>query len=88
MKNSLLSRATLTISFWTFKGGIKPATKEQRDLLFHKMKEAGYEWDALNKELKKIESKKLDAAEVVKWLNHRELMSDEFINRFKKYFGL
>ena len=29
-----------------------PATKEQRDLLFQKMKEAGYEWDAEKKELK------------------------------------
>ena len=29
-----------------------PATKEQRDLLFTKMKEAGYEWDAEKKELK------------------------------------
>ena len=33
---------------------IHPATKEQRDLLFQKMKEAGYEWDIENKELKKI----------------------------------
>ena len=33
---------------------IHPATKEQRDLLFQKMKEAGYEWDAEKKELKKI----------------------------------
>lgn len=33
---------------------IKPATKEQRDLLFQKMKEAGYEWDAEKKKLKKI----------------------------------
>jgi len=31
-----------------------PATKEQRDLLFKKMKEAGYEWDAEKKELRKI----------------------------------
>ena len=31
-----------------------PATKEQRELLFQKMKEAGYEWDAEKKELKKI----------------------------------
>ena len=29
-----------------------PATKEQRDLLFQKMKKAGYEWDAEKKELK------------------------------------
>ena len=34
-----------------------PATKEQRDLLFQKMKEAGYEWDGEKKELKKIEQK-------------------------------
>lgn len=32
-----------------------PATKEQRDLLFAKMKDAGYEWDAGKKELRKIE---------------------------------
>ena len=31
-----------------------PATKEQRDLLFQKMHEVGYEWDADKKELKKI----------------------------------
>lgn len=35
----------------------KPATKEQRDLLFQKMNEAGYEWDAKKKELIKIEHK-------------------------------
>ena len=32
-----------------------PATKEQRDLLFQKMKEAGYEWDAEKKELKIVD---------------------------------
>lgn len=43
----------VTDNYWTL--GIdkaKPATKEQRDLLFQKMKEAGYEWDAEKKELK------------------------------------
>ena len=43
-----------------------PATKEQRDLLFQKMKEAGYEWNAEKKELKelkKIERKPADKAE-------------------------
>ena len=34
-----------------------PATKEQCDLLFQKMKEAGYEWDIDNKKLRKIEQK-------------------------------
>ena len=36
-------------------GNIHPATKEQRDLLFAKMQEAGYEWDDGKKELKKIQ---------------------------------
>lgn len=38
---------------WTGKP-VYPATKEQRNLLFQKMKEAGYEWDAEKKELKKV----------------------------------
>ena len=38
---------------------VYPATKKQRDLLFVKMKEAGYEWDAEKKELKKIKDKPL-----------------------------
>ena len=33
---------------------VVPATKEQRDTLFAKMKEAGYRWDAEKKELHKI----------------------------------
>ena len=34
-----------------------PATKEQRNLLFQKMKETNYEWDAEKKELRKMEQK-------------------------------
>ena len=42
---------------FSFEGNcITPATKEQRDLLFSKMKEAGYEWDDEKKEMKKINS--------------------------------
>lgn len=37
------------------KTAFTPATKEQRDLLFSKMKEAGYVWNAEKKELNKIE---------------------------------
>ena len=33
-----------------------PANKEQRSILFQKMKEEGYEWDAEKKELKKIDT--------------------------------
>ena len=36
--------------------GAIPATKEQRDLLFQKMKEAGYEWSDKEKQLKEIEN--------------------------------
>jgi hypothetical protein len=43
--------------------GAHPATKEQRDLLFQKMKEAGYEWDAELKQLKKIEQKPAEWSE-------------------------
>ena len=39
---------------------IQPATKEQCDLLFQKMKDAGYEWDAENKELRKIYDENYD----------------------------
>lgn len=39
-------------SWWV--SNAHPATKEQRDLLFQKMKEAGYQWDADKKELKNI----------------------------------
>ena len=45
---------------WTWAQDIKPATKEQRGLLFTKMKEVGYEWDAEKKELKMIEQKPTD----------------------------
>ena len=34
---------------------IHPATKDQRNLLFQKMREMGYEWNAKKKELRKIE---------------------------------
>ena len=34
--------------------GVHPATKEQRDLLFQKMKEAGYEFDANNNLVKRL----------------------------------
>lgn len=39
----------------TTRNKVCPATKEQRDLLFQTMKDAGYEWDADKKELNKIE---------------------------------
>ena len=41
--------------YWCGSIGVKPATKEQREHLFAKMKEAGYEWNNEKKELKKQE---------------------------------
>lgn len=40
-----------------------PATKEQCELLFQKIKEEGYEWDANKKQLKKSEQKPIDKFE-------------------------
>ena len=41
---------------------IYPSTKEQRDLLFQKMRGAGYEWDVERKQLKKIEQEPTELA--------------------------
>lgn len=48
--------------------GVVPATKEQRDLLFSKMKEAGYEWDSEKKKLRKIEQKFTEKYKTCDWL--------------------
>ena len=42
---------------FTHDNNIHPATWEQRNLLFKKMKEAGYEWDSEKKEQKEIDPK-------------------------------
>lgn len=39
---------------------VYPATKEQRDLLFKEMKEAGYEWSEETHELKEIDNEEID----------------------------
>ena len=39
---------------WWEGKGFYPATKEQREILMKAMTDAGYEWDAEKKELKKI----------------------------------
>ena len=75
----------------------QPSIKGQQELLFQKMKEAGYEWDANKKELKKMESKTLDADKAIKWIRkywpfkcwgNVTLLADDAINKFKKDFGL
>ena len=37
---------------WDSVENVRPATRDQRNLLFQKMKDSGYEWDANKKELK------------------------------------
>ena len=44
---------------------INPASKEQRDFLFSKMKEAGYNWDTEKKELKKIEQNVIEPDDLI-----------------------
>lgn len=77
---------------------IHPATKGQRDLLFEKMKEEGYEWDGEKKELNKIKPKKLDPDKVIEWLRKNtctgcwgdkaDTAISQRIDRFKKDFRL
>ena len=56
--NTLGKFQTGVETHWTCKK-VYPATKKQRDLLFQKMKEAGYEWNADKKELRKIAQSEL-----------------------------
>ena len=55
-----------------------PANKEQSDILFTKMKEEGYEWDADKKEIKKIKSKPADIIQqdFEKYVEHLLSLSD------------
>jgi len=67
---------------WTGKK-VTPATKEQRDLLFAKMKEAGYKWDAEKKELMK--STRILSAEV-KEAAMKAISKQEAIKSLKELF--
>ena len=80
--NEVIGRFYLGGEFGYSEGGnsIYPATKEQRDLLFKKMKEAGYEWDEKEKELKElkeVKTRRMTNQELAWWLRdkpeeHRE----------------
>ena len=56
-----------------------PATKEQRDLLFRKMHEAGYGWDAEKKELKLLITNGGDFG-----VQNNEWSEEDYINWLKK----
>lgn len=89
VNNNFSDKGTCCISI----DNLKPATKEQRDLLFSKMKESGYEWDAERKELKIIDwSKHIkynpNAPSIVKeksiWNKEDGEMCQETIDWFEK----
>ena len=71
-----------------YNGEIHPTTKEQRDILFAKMKEAGYEWDAEKKELKKIEQIPIDVRTTGYWhvedVEQKSVWSEEDENRINR----
>ena len=63
-----------------------PATKEQRDTLFAKMKEAGYEWDAEKKELKKIDNEEFYGEDYgIDSLYHAQLILEETLGKVDGY---
>ena len=56
--------------YWCDLEEVRPATKEQRKLLFQKMKEASYEWDSDKKELKKIRKPLYEAGNIIGYKSH------------------
>lgn len=67
------------------KTAFHPATKEQRDILFAKMKEEGYEWDDDTKKLIKTTIPKFKVGDIVKFDRpsatvKREILSIDFEN--------
>ena len=52
---------------------VYPATKEQCDTLFQKIKEAGYEWNPDTKELKKIDADTAEKKIKTRRMTHQEL---------------
>lgn len=83
-ENSLVLQNTMYYNAFVY--NIHPATKEQRDLLFQKMAEAGYEWNSENKELKKIEPKKVNADKVIEWLKGTIRETKEYLGEHGEYY--
>ena len=62
-------------------------TKEQREFLFQKMKEAGYEWDAEKKELKKVKKvpQKFMVGDTIKYNGTEYKITEITPNGYKVY---
>ena len=68
---------------------IIPATKEQKEILFMVMKEAGYEWDDKNLVLKKIEEQKdSQTSESNKWTSDDEKNATYICAALEAYYRL
>lgn len=64
---------------------VTPATKEQCDLLFQKMKEEGYEWNAEKKEIKKIEEEFNGEDYGIDGLYHAQRILEKTLGRVDGY---
>ena len=66
-----------------------PATKQERDLLFSKMREAGYEWDEKKKELRKIIKPKFKLHDIImRGSNLYGMRTIMHVNNEKMTYGL
>ena len=79
--------------YWCNSDEVRPATKEQRDLLFAKMKEAGYQWNPDKKELKLLISNGGDfesnnSKQKPTWSDEDKMMLNELIIGFYAYKDL
>ena len=71
---------------WTDNKFIKPATKEQRGILFSKMHDSGYEWDSEKKELKKIEDEEYNGEDYgIDSLYHAQRILEKTLGKVEGY---
>lgn len=70
----------------TTKNNICPATKEQRDTLFAKMKEAGYDWSEEAHELKEINNEEIDGEDYgIDSLWHAQRILEKTLGKVEGY---
>ena len=67
---------------------VSPATKEQRELLFAKMKEAGYSWDPEKKELSKIITHRFKVGDKIVEDNEFGMVGGEIIDISSTHYEL